>query len=578
MFMEKMKHFFKVHLCNIAKLMVSSEEAKIIYAYRYLSLSITSFVYFTGEPNSIITSKLGVIISLFISSVVFTDLYMKFSYHKKTLKVMLLSETLGITLLLIPTSGLTSPFIWYALNPTIIAAYFLPSYFCWINLIFYIFTGAIVTYYVFNTNHISLFAILAENYNLMLAFVLITLAVQLLSNMTNTLSQQSYALRLSNQQREESMNYIMTLYQVIEAVDNHISVDKLFETLANYTSNLMRSNLCIYWLPGGSNGNDIIQTNQLNSTFNFNLDRIIHELKNSGLNQLSTKNVSPLTIDNYHFLTIPIYIPSSSSGLIAIELSHLINKDLTEQNIRLLEFLSGLSTVTLERFHLEEIEDQLLVNEEQNRIANEMHDSVSQRLFSISYGIHGLLKGWKRIPEEQLEEYLLELYEASQHAMEELRSSIYKLSSKKKDDKSFYITLKTFLDSLALLHHITINYTMTGDELTLSLTLKQVIIRIIREACSNAIRHGNSSIIELSVHINNEIISISIHDNGKGFHLDSESNDFKKGLGLSNIRNLISSCHGTMNIASIIDKGTNIQFTLPLKENYIDNCKERIAI
>jgi len=43
--------------------------------------------------------------------------------------------------------------------------------------------------------------------------------------------------------------------------------------------------------------------------------------------------------------------------------------------------------------------------EEQNRIANEIHDSVSQRLFSISYGIHGVLGRWNDISKEELKDY-----------------------------------------------------------------------------------------------------------------------------------------------------------------------------
>jgi NarL family two-component system sensor histidine kinase LiaS len=259
---NSLNQFIKNHLYHLPKNKINTEDAKIIYAYRYLSWALTSFVYLTGNPNSVFIFKFGVILSLFVSSFIFTDLYMKYKESTKTLKILLLSETLGITFLLLPTNGLSSPFIWYALNPTLVAANYLPAYFCWFNLVFFLLTGSIMTYFIFNPNHISLLSVLAKNYNLTLAFVLITLVVQLLANLTNKLSLQTNALKLSNQQRQESMNYIMSLYQIMEAVDKHITKDKLLDTLAEYTSSLMNSKLCIYWLPGSPGDVEIIQVNK----------------------------------------------------------------------------------------------------------------------------------------------------------------------------------------------------------------------------------------------------------------------------------------------------------------------------
>ena len=571
-----LKYFYKYHLCHLTKNKINTEDAKIIYAYRYLSWALTSFVYLTGKPNSVFIFKFGVILSLFVSSVIFTDLYMKFKENTKTLKIILLSETLGIALLLLPTDGLASPFIWYALNPTLVAANSLPAYFCWINLSFYLLTGSIITYYIFNPNNINLLAILVENYNLALAFVLITLVVQLLANLTNKLSIQSNALKLSNEERQESMNYIMTLYQIMEAMDKHITKDKLFRTLADYTSSLMNSKLCVYLLPCSPGEDEIIQ---FNKSFNFTeLQTLLYELKTKNLQQKNTKEVSQLMIGNYCYLTIPIFITTASCGLIATQIDEFLNKDELDQRIKLLEFLSGLCSITLERFYIEEIEIQLLVNDEQNRIANEIHDSVSQRLFSICYGVHGVLKRGEDISYDELQNYLLEIHESSQIAMEELRNSIYKLSSKKKGEKSLSITLKAFLDSMAKLHHIVINFNISGDEFAVSLQLKQVITRIVREACGNAIRHGVCNTININLLISSEFISISILDDGKGFYINAEKPEFKIGLGLSNMRSLVTSYNGTMNLSSKIGDGTNIQFMIPLKNKNIDESKERMAI
>lgn len=106
----------------------------ILYLYRYLSWFSTSLFYYFTQSNAPIVFKLGVIVTLFGAAKILTDSYVKFSNKHRMLETAILIETIGITLLLIPTGGLDSSFIWYALNPVLVAASFLPWYFCWINL------------------------------------------------------------------------------------------------------------------------------------------------------------------------------------------------------------------------------------------------------------------------------------------------------------------------------------------------------------------------------------------------------------------------------------------------------------
>lgn len=192
--MHRIKTLFYQVLNNSIKEKIVSDETSIIYAYRYLSLALTSFVYIAGKPYSIIFFKLGVIVSLFISSKIITDLYIKYKENKVVLKTLVLVETLGITLLLLPTGGLKSPFIWYALNPTLVAACYLHTCFCWINLAFYLFIGLIMSYTLFNSNNIGILEMIIDNSNIVLVFILITLAVQLLAGLTQKLYTQTKVL------------------------------------------------------------------------------------------------------------------------------------------------------------------------------------------------------------------------------------------------------------------------------------------------------------------------------------------------------------------------------------------------
>ena len=67
------------------------------------------------------------------------------------------------------------------------------------------------------------------------------------------------------------------------------------------------------------------------------------------------------------------------------------------------EFIAELSEIMLERIYMDQMMDQLIIIEEQNRIANEIHDSVSQKLFGIVYSLHSLQIKSEIITKEELD-------------------------------------------------------------------------------------------------------------------------------------------------------------------------------
>ena len=200
----------------------------------------------------------------------------------------------------------------------------------------------------------------------------------------------------------------------------------------------------------------------------------------------------------------------------------------------------------------------MLIMEEQNRIANEIHDSVTQRLFSINYSIHGLGRQ-KTLSGEELGE-VLEIKESSCLALQELRNSIYKLVQQK-EERAFQIALKSYLDSISKLNGINIQFNFNGDENLLSLQIKKAINRIIREAAGNAVRHGKCKNLQVELEIGYELVRLKIIDDGIGFELD-ELNPKNSGLGLYNMNSLVNSFKGSIKINSKVGSGTEIEIAI----------------
>lgn len=533
------------------------EEIKLLNTYRTLSWILTSLVYYINNPADRFI-KFGIIFILLITSSIVVKVYKRYDNISKVDEAFVFIETIGITLILLPTGGLQSPFIWYALNPVLISAYFFSNLFCWFNLTCYLSSSTIVSFLFFNPEALSLFEVILANSQLILIFILITFAVQLLMVMNSKLKFKSeelmktnIKLNEANERIQESMDHIMSLYQAVEVLtsrDNELS----FQTFADYTLKLSKAKSgFFYYKPNEDEG--IIAISGI-------MDEHIKEelVGNIEINLREYLHSSEITINiaNHYFTTIPVQTSSNYYGLLGAEVANVIEND----ELKILKFISDLSAVVLERFELDLVSEKLTKSEEQNRIANEMHDSVAQRLFSISCATHLMANNFRKLSNEEMEERLISLQESSNATMKELRSTIYKLSTRKGGNDSYIDGLRKYLNNISTLNNVNINFQFKGDEELLDIQRKNGLYRIISEATGNAIRHGKSTSIEICFDIEGNETSLAISDNGTGFDVEAKMNT---GLGLRNMSKLINSYKGEINITSRLGLGTEISIKIP---------------
>ena len=93
------------------------------------------------------------------------------------------------------------------------------------------------------------------------------------------------------------------------------------------------------------------------------------------------------------------------------------------------------------------------------------------------------------------------------------------------------------------------------------------MLRIIQEACSNAIRHAKASIIRVTLSYEEEKIMVVIEDDGSGFEmdkLDEKSRKDNSGFGLSMMKERVYLLSGNINITSKINCGTKILVEVPI--------------
>lgn len=554
---NQLYHFFKN---------TPSSKLHLVFLYRSMSLAITSFFYLIG-PQSPFTFKLGVVILLVVGAWIITDLQKRYVSNKKNLKAIVLTETILLTLLLIPTGGISSPFIWYALNPILVAASFLTPLFCWAALTFYLGSATIIAYYIFQVD--SMVMILGEKSYFYIVCLLTTLLAILFSKVTTELDSNktslieqheqlvlaNHKLSETNTKYEYTLDHIMTLYHLMENFSSAKGPKILIGEITDSLLTCTQSDAAFFWLTDINHHDGHLATTGNNLVLEIDLEREWGSIR---------KEKEPFAHEIGNDLYwIKVIRTTENIGVLGINISR-PNKDKIPFLLkRTFGFLAELSEIMLERIHMDKMMDQMGIIEEQNRIANELHDNVSQRLFGIVYSLHGLKVKSKSMTTEQLNDEYQFLSESANTTIKELRSAIYRLSSLKNGEKSFLFRLKTYLEEFAKLNDIQIEHQITGDESLIPAELKKGLYRIISEACGNAVRHGECHVINISFSLLADKTILSIQDDGIGINVHMTKDKKNPGIGLVNIQSIVRDFDGMFSIDDINGVGTILKIEIP---------------
>ncbi|MCU0350346.1 MAG: tetratricopeptide repeat protein [Flavobacterium sp.] len=189
---------------------------------------------------------------------------------------------------------------------------------------------------------------------------------------------------------------------------------------------------------------------------------------------------------------------------------------------------------------------------EQNRIARELHDAIMNRVYSIRMSLGILNNSKKPDAEFQRLKYLDELHKLENS----IRSISHDLKIEKFTDKIDFIDL---LKELIITENNIgkTKFTLELDEAidwnATSIIVKVTLYRILQEVLNNTIKYAEAEKCDVKIKKGAKNIAVEITDNGIGF--DTEKT--KKGIGLKNIYERVKECKGKISLSSTIGKGTS---------------------
>jgi PAS domain S-box-containing protein len=253
---------------------------------------------------------------------------------------------------------------------------------------------------------------------------------------------------------------------------------------------------------------------------------------------------------------VPLMLREQVMGMLVLTSSE--KQAFTPHHATLALAIANQAAVAIENARLYEQAQALAAFEERQRLARELHDSVSQALYGISLGVHTARMQLDRNPKELAEslDYVLELAEA---ALIEMRALIFELRPESLETEGLVTALTKQAAALHARQGIIVQLDL-GKEPDLPLKMKQDLYRIAQEALHNTVKHARASEVMLRLDQSNNVVMMEIRDDGRGF--DSTSS-FPGHLGLHSMRERVTNLGGTFEIDSTEGRGTTICIRIP---------------
>jgi signal transduction histidine kinase len=259
------------------------------------------------------------------------------------------------------------------------------------------------------------------------------------------------------------------------------------------------------------------------------------------------------------FLGVPI---AAGSGIVgALYLTDKIGgDDFDESDQQLIEMLAVHAALAIEKARLYERSRELSIVEERNRLARELHDSVTQKLFGVTLTAESAATVVDRDPKEARAQ-LQRVQQLAREAMEELRSLIFELRPPEVETEGLATALRKHVDVLQRVHGHAVELTLDGDAVPGGDGDSEVL-RIAQEALQNALRHAGAEHVDVSLHADDGRLRLAVTDDGGGFDPADPAVRSRR-LGLTSMEERARGLGGTLTIASRPGEGTTVSLEVP---------------
>jgi signal transduction histidine kinase len=257
-------------------------------------------------------------------------------------------------------------------------------------------------------------------------------------------------------------------------------------------------------------------------------------------------------------LAVPLVIADVIYG--ALVLCYTQPRAFAEDEVELAVAFADQAALAIENARLHQGAREAAIVQERARLARELHDSVTQSLYSLTL----LAEGWRRLDAagrlEDADAPLKELGELAQQALKEMRLMVYELRPPTLEQEGLLGALHQRLGAVE--QRAGIEARLLAQEIVeLPTPIEEELYRIAIEALNNALKHASATTVTVRLGTGQGWATLEVVDDGIGFSLAPASQS--PGMGLHTMRERAERLGGTLTLRSAPGGGTSVVARVP---------------
>jgi signal transduction histidine kinase len=257
----------------------------------------------------------------------------------------------------------------------------------------------------------------------------------------------------------------------------------------------------------------------------------------------------------YSLISVPILIDGEVYGVFGM--NYCQPRTFSADDQRLFTALAQRAGQAIQNARLYEEAKQAAALSERQRLARELHDSVTQALYSLTL----LAEAGKRQAHagnlERVQEHMGQLGSIAQQALKEMRLLVYQLRPLALEQEGLVVALQQRLDAVEKRASIRATLEAAG-ELLLPAAVESALYRVAMEALNNSLKHAGASAVTVRIFPAQGGVVLEIEDNGRGV---DQTKLNRGGIGMSSMAERMAQLGGSFALDSPPQGGTIVRVT-----------------
>ena len=267
----------------------------------------------------------------------------------------------------------------------------------------------------------------------------------------------------------------------------------------------------------------------------------------------------PTHPDMRSFLGVPIVGPTGVIGSFYLT-EKLEAADFTDEDEELIGLLAAHAAIAITNARLQEQARELSVVAERNRLALELHDAVSQKLFGLVLSAEAATMLVERDPaaaRDQVERLQI----LAREALDELRSLVFELRPPDLEKDGLCGALRKHVELLSRAGESEIELSL-DDAVSPAPARGLEVLRIAQEAIQNALKHAQAERVAVRLRDRDGRLLLEVEDDGAGFDPNTAGIRSRR-LGLTSMEERAERLGGTLEVVSTPGAGTTVRLDAP---------------